>query len=165
MKAIRKAHEVDFWVWKKEWSKRQAAVELDKFFHEINTTLDILVPFGDPRYLYINNHCYIFPDEVIVYDEGRIYRYCHDDINSKAFIKRYSFEKQEAPSKYVIRLKDMKEMYLYDCKDDNTYKFGPLQSSEDDLVWFATEQEAQNFVNKLFLACTTLETVKIEGEE
>ena len=56
-------------------------------------------------------------------------------------------------------------MYLYDCKDDNTYKFGPLQSSEDDLVWFATEQEAQNFVNKLFLACTTLETVQIEEGE
>lgn len=48
MKAVRKAHEVDFWVWKKEWSKRQAAVELDKFLHEINARLDILVPFGDP---------------------------------------------------------------------------------------------------------------------
>lgn len=41
MKAIRKAHTVDFWVWKKEWSKRQAAVELDKFSREINTKLDI----------------------------------------------------------------------------------------------------------------------------
>ena len=38
MKAIRKAHEVDFWVWKKEWSKRQAAVELDKFFHQLPYT-------------------------------------------------------------------------------------------------------------------------------
>lgn len=56
-------------------------------------------------------------------------------------------------------------MYLYYCKDDNTYKFGPLQSFEDDFVWFATEQEAQNFVNKLFLACTTLETVQIEEGE
>ena len=47
MKAIRKAHEVDFWVWKKEWSKRQAAVELDKFFNEINATFDILIPVGN----------------------------------------------------------------------------------------------------------------------
>ena len=165
MKAIRKAHEVDFWVWKKEWSKRQAAVELDKFFHEINATFDILVPFGEPRYLYINNHCYILPDEIVVYDEGHIYKYFHDYINSETFIKRYSVEKQETPSKYVIRLKDIKEMYLYYCKDNDTYKFGPLQSFEDDLVCFATEQEAHNFVNKLFLACVALETVKIEGEE
>ena len=97
MKAIRKAHEVDFWVWKKEWSKRQAAVELDKFFNEINATFDILIPVGNRCYLYIKNHCYIFPDEVIVCDEGRIYRYYNDDINSEAFIKRYSFEKQETP--------------------------------------------------------------------
>nr|DAE25456.1 MAG TPA: hypothetical protein [Siphoviridae sp. ct6d71] len=38
MKAIRKAHEVDFWIWKKEWSKRQAAIELDKFLHQLPYT-------------------------------------------------------------------------------------------------------------------------------
>lgn len=166
MKAIRKAHEVDFWVWKKEWSKRQAAVELDKFFHEINAIFDILVPFGDPRYLYINNYYYIFPGEVVFYDEGHIYRYCHDDINSKVFVKRYSFEKQETPSKYAIRLKDTEEIFLCYDKEENTYKFGLFQSSEDNLVWFITEQEAQNFINKVFyLARNTFETVQIEGDE
>lgn len=166
MKAIRKAHEVDFWVWKKEWSKRQAAVELDKFSREINTKLDILVPFGDPRYLYIKNHCYIFPDEVVVYDEGHIYRYCRDDINSKAFVKRYSIGKQGIPSKYAIRLKDT-EVYLYYGKEENTYKFDLLQSSENNLVWFITEQEAQNFINKGFFnpAYNAFEAVQIEGEE
>lgn len=166
MKAIRKAHEVDFWVWKKEWSKRQAAVELDKFLHEINARLDILVPFGEPRYLYIKHHCFVFPDEVVVYDEGHVYRYCNDDINSKAFVKRYSFEKQDIPLKYAIRLKGT-EVYLYYGKEENTYRFDLLQSSENNLVWFITEQEAQNFINKVFFnpKYNTFETVQIEGDE
>lgn len=139
MKAIRKAHEVDFWVWKKEWSKRQAAVELDKFLHEINARLDILVPFGEPRYLYIKHHCFVFPDEVVVYDEGHVYRYCNDDISSKAFVKRYSFEKQGIPLKYAIRLKGT-EVYLYYGKEENTYRFDLLQSSENksSLVYYRT---------------------------
>lgn len=166
MKAIRKAHEVDFWVWKKEWSKRPAAVELDKFLHEINARLDILVPFGEPRYLYIKHHCFVFPDEVVVYDEGHVYRYCNDDINSKAFVKRYSFEKQDIPLKYAIRLKGT-EVYLYYGKEENTYRFDLLQSSENNLVWFITEQEAQNFINKVFFnpKYNTFETVQIEGDE
>lgn len=166
MKAIRKAHAVDFWVWKKEWSKRQAAVELDKFSHEIDARLEILVPFGDPRYLYIKHHCYVFPDEVVVYDDGHIYRYNRDDTSSKAFVKRYSFEEQETPSKYAIRLKGT-EVYLYYGKEENTYKFDLLQSSESNLVWFITEQEAQNFINKLFFnpKYNTFEAVQIEGDE
>lgn len=166
MKAIRKAHAVDFWVWKKEWSKRQAAVELDKFSHEIDARLEILVPFGDPRYLYIKHHCYVFPDEVVVYDDGHIYRYNRDDISGKAFVKRYSFEEQETPSRYAIRLKGT-EVYLYYDKEENTYKFDLLQSSESNLVWFITEQEAQNFINKLFFnpKYNTFEAVQIEGDE
>lgn len=166
MKAIRKAHAVDFWVWKKEWSKRQAAVELDKFSHEIDARLEILVPFGDPRYLYIKHHCYVFPDEVVVYDDGHIYRYNRDDTSGKAFVKRYSFEEQETPSKYAIRLKGT-EVYLYYGKEENTYKFDLLQSSESNLVWFITEQEAQNFINKLFFnpKYNTFEAVQIEGDE
>lgn len=166
MKAIRKAHTVDFWVWKKEWSKRQAAVELDKFSREINTRLDILVPFGDPRYLYIENHCYVSPDEVVVYDEGQIYKYNRDDIDNKVFVKRYSIGKQGIPSKYAIRLKGT-EVYLYYGKEENTYKFDLLQSSESNLVWFITEQEAQNFINKLFFnpKYNTFEAVQIEGDE
>lgn len=166
MKAIRKAHAVDFWVWKKEWSKRQAAVELDKFSHEIDARLEILVPFGDPRYLYIKHHCYVFPDEVVVYDDGHIYRYNRDDISGKAFVKRYSFEEQETPSKYAIRLKGT-EVYLYYGKEENTYKFNLLQSSESNLVWFITKQEAQNFINKLFFnpKYNTFEAVQIERDE
>lgn len=166
MKAIRKAHAVDFWVWKKEWSKRQAAVELDKFSHEIDARLEILVPFGDPRYLYIKHHCYVFPDEVVVYDDGHIYRYNRDDTSGKAFVKRYSFEEQETPSKYAIRLKDT-EIYLYYGKEENTYKFDLLQSSENNLVWFITEQEAQNFINKVFFnpKYNIVEAVQIEGDE
>lgn len=164
MKAIRKAHAVDFWVWKEEWSKRQAAVELDKFSREIDARLEILVPFGDPRYLHIKDHCYVFPDEVIIYDEGRIYKYNRDDIDSKAFVKRYSVGNQGIPSKYAIKLKDTEEIFLCYGKEENTYKFGLFQSSEDNLVWFITEQEAQNFINKVFyLVRNTFETVQIEG--
>ena len=166
MKAIRKAHAVDFWVWKKEWSKRQAAVELDKFSREIDAKLGILVPFGDPRYLYIENHCYVSPDEVVVYDEGQIYKYNRDDIDNKVFVKRYSIGKQGIPSKYAIRLKGT-EVYLYYGKEENTYKFDLLQSSENNLVWFITEQEAQNFINKVFFnpKYNTFEAVQIEGDE
>lgn len=166
MKAIRKAHAVDFWVWKKEWSKRQAAVELDKFSREIDARLGILVPFGDPRYLYIENHCYVSPDEVVVYDEGQIYKYNRDDIDNKVFVKRYSIGKQSIPSKYAIRLKGT-EVYLYYGKEENTYKFDLLQSSENNLVWFITEQEAQNFINKVFFnpKYNTFEAVQIEGDE
>lgn len=166
MKAIRKAHAVDFWVWKKEWSKRQAAVELDKFSREIDARLGILVPFGDPRYLYIENHCYVSPDEVVVYDEGQIYKYNRDDIDNKVFVKRYSIGKQGIPSKYAIRLKGT-EVYLYYGKEENTYKFDLLQSSENNLVWFITEQEAQNFINKVFFnpKYNTFEAVQIEGDE
>lgn len=166
MKAIRKAHAVDFWVWKKEWSKRQAAVDLDKFSREIDARLGILVPFGDPRYLYIENHCYVFPDEVVVYDEGQIYKYNRDDIDNKVFVKRYSIGKQGIPSKYAIRLKGT-EVYLYYGKEENTYKFDLLQSSENNLVWFITEQEAQNFINKVFFnpKYNTFEAVQIEGDE
>lgn len=121
MKAIRKAYAVDFWVWKEEWSKRQAAVELDKFSREID---------------------------------------------SKAFVKRYSVGNQGIPSKYAIRLKDT-EVYLYYGKEENTYKFDLLQSSENNLVWFITEQEAQNFINKGFFnpAYNAFEAVQIEGDE
>lgn len=166
MKAIRKAHAVDFWVWKKEWSKRQAAVELDKFSREIDARLGILVPFGDFRYLYIENHCYVSPDEVVVYDEGQIYKYNRDDIDNKVFVKRYSIGKQGIPSKYAIRLKGT-EVYLYYGKEENTYKFDLLQSSENNLVWFITEQEAQNFINKVFFnpKYNTFEAVQIEGDE
>lgn len=166
MKAIRKAHAVDFWVWKKEWSKRQAAVELDKFSREIDARLGILVPFGDFRYLYIENHCYVSPDEVVVYDEGQIYKYNRDDIDNKVFVKRYSIGKQGIPSKYAIRLKGT-EVYLYYGKEENTYKFDLLQSSENNLVWFITEQEAQNFINKVFFnpKYNTFEIVQIEGDE
>ena len=166
MKAIRKAHAVDFWVWKKEWSKRQAAVELDKFSREIDARLGILVPFGDSRYLYIENHCYVSPDEVVVYDEGQIYKYNRDDIDNKVFVKRYSIGKQGIPSKYAIRLKGT-EVYLYYGKEENTYKFDLLQSSENNLVWFITEQEAQNFINKVFFnpKYNTFEAVQIEGDE
>lgn len=166
MKAIRKAHAVDFWVWKKEWSKRQAAVELDKFSREIDAKLGILVPFGDPRYLYIENHCYVSPDEVVVYDEGQIYKYNRDDIDNKVFVKRYSIGKQGIPSKYAIRLKGT-EVYLYYGKEENTYKFDLLQSSESNLIWFITKQEAQNFINKVFFnpKYNIFETVQIEGDE
>ena len=166
MKAIRKAHAVDFWVWKKEWSKRQAAVELDKFSREIDAKLGILVPFGDPRYLYIENHCYVSPDEVVVYDEGQIYKYNRDDIDNKVFVKRYSIGKQGIPSKYAIRLKGT-EVYLYYGKEENSYKFDLLQSSESNLIWFITKQEAQNFINKVFFnpKYNTFEAVQIEGDE
>lgn len=166
MKAVRKAHEVDFWVWKEGWSKRQAAVELDKFSHEINARLEILVPFGDPRYLHIKNHCYVFPNDAVVYDEGHIYKYNGDDVDSKAFVKRYSIGKQGVSSKYAIRLKGT-EVYLYYGKEENNYKFDLLQSSENNLVWFITEQEAQNFINKVFFnpEYNTFEVIQIEGGE
>lgn len=166
MKAVRKAHEVNFWVWKKEWSKRQAAVELDKFSHEIDARLEILVPFGDSRYLHIKNHCYVFPNDAVVYDEGHIYRYNYDDVDSKAFAKRYSIGKQGVSSKYAIRLKGT-EVYLYYGKEENNYKFDLLQSSENNLVWFITEQEAQNFINKVFFnpEYNTFEVIQIEGGE
>lgn len=81
-------------------------------------------------------------------------------------MKRYSIGKQGIPSKYAIRLKGT-EVYLYYGKEENTYKFGLLQSSESSLIWFITEQEAQNFINKVFFnpEYNTFEVIQIEGDE
>lgn len=81
-------------------------------------------------------------------------------------MKRYSIGKQGIPSKYAIRLKGT-EVYLYYGKEENTYKFGLLQSSKSSLIWFITEQEAQNFINKVFFnpEYNTFEVIQIEGDE
>ena len=160
MKAIRKAHEVDFWVWKKEWSKRQAAVELDKFLHEINARLDILVPFGEPRYLYIKNHCYVFPDEVVVYDEGHIYKYIQDDVDSKAFVERYSIGKQGIPSKYAIYFLDGGNAYYH---PNMCLRFKTLEEAELEAMNIIKQETYVNIpgnVNKVFIEIMVVDEEK-----
>lgn len=91
MKAIYKAHSVDFWEWDMTWGKEEALQSLKDFFKSINHNVII---FSSDEFKYglcIESEygwtAHTFCGDILVIDKDNhyVYSYCHRDKFKESF--------------------------------------------------------------------------------